>query len=92
MEVQRKSERHDANSGKMGTPLIIYSHEAGPHIYLLKSTCRFFVCTRFNADNKVLQIAGCSALPLEQGTADCRVLDKQMMLSLLEGKSAAQPL
>ncbi|WZZ05482.1 hypothetical protein YC2023_091403 [Brassica napus] len=29
-------------------------------------------------------IAGCSALPLEQGTADCRVLDKQMMLSLLE--------
>nr|VDC99809.1 unnamed protein product [Brassica rapa] len=31
-------------------------------------------------------IAGCSALPLEQGTADCRVLDKQMMLSLLEEK------
>ncbi|WZZ66838.1 hypothetical protein YC2023_078208 [Brassica napus] len=29
-------------------------------------------------------IAGCTALPLEQGTADCRVLDKQMMLSLLE--------
>ena len=45
---------------------------------------------RFSADNKVLQIAGCTALPLEQGTADCRVLDKQMMLSLLEGKSAAQ--
>ncbi|XP_048616225.1 histone-lysine N-methyltransferase ATX3 [Brassica napus] len=31
-------------------------------------------------------IAGCTALPLEQGTADCRVLDKQMMLSLLEEK------
>ena len=45
---------------------------------------------RFSADNKVLQIAGCTALPLEQGTAECRVLDKQLMLSLLEGKSAAQ--
>ncbi|XP_013588915.1 PREDICTED: histone-lysine N-methyltransferase ATX3 isoform X4 [Brassica oleracea var. oleracea] len=31
-------------------------------------------------------IAGCTALPLEQGTADCRVLDKQLMLSLLEEK------
>ncbi|CAN6935842.1 unnamed protein product [Brassica oleracea] len=31
-------------------------------------------------------IAGCTALTLEQGTANCRVLDKQMMLSLLEEK------
>lgn len=31
-------------------------------------------------------IAGYSALPVEQVTADCRILDKEMMLSLLEEK------
>ncbi|KAF2606800.1 hypothetical protein F2Q68_00045212 [Brassica cretica] len=33
-----------------------------------------------------------SALPVEQSTADCRILDQEMMLSLLEGKFTAQVL
>ncbi|CAN7085668.1 unnamed protein product, partial [Brassica oleracea var. botrytis] len=39
-----------------------------------------------------VKIAGFSALPVEQSTADCRILDQEMMLSLLEGKFTAQVL
>lgn len=93
VEVQCKSEKLNANSRKMGTSLKLYSLKAGPYIYPWNLHVIFFlVCTKFNADNKVLQIEGFSAPTLEEGTADCGILDKQKMLSLLEGSSTASTL